>query len=174
MAAWCYEGEIENCFVSWEDSDTDTDFVSWEDSDTEVVKRVCIKTIWCNWIFDLDCSWIKGCQNSGNTCPKKGKTLPQETLDLLQSFYEDDEYRQQMPGIKGLFLDDELSHLDKNSEFHFCQWQTADHLLLKYTLSVLQIYWKYTSKVYLKHTSSIFESYFKYTSSTLQVYFKYT
>ena len=24
-AAWCYEGEIENCFVSWEDSDTDTD-----------------------------------------------------------------------------------------------------------------------------------------------------
>ena len=29
------------------------------------------------------------------------------------------------------FLDDELSHLDKNSEFHFCQWQTTDHLLLK-------------------------------------------
>ena len=24
--------------------------------------------------------------------PKKGKTLPQETLDLVQSFYEDDEY----------------------------------------------------------------------------------
>ena len=32
--------------------------------------------------------------------PKKGKTLPQETLDLVQSFYEDDEYAQQMPGKK--------------------------------------------------------------------------
>ena len=42
---------------------------------------------------------------------------------------------------------------------------------VKYTLSILQIYWKYTSKVYLKHTSSILEAYFKYTSSILQVYF---
>ena len=32
--------------------------------------------------------------------PKKGKTLPQETLDLVQSFYEDDEYSRQMPGKK--------------------------------------------------------------------------
>ena len=40
-AAWFYEEEIENCFVSWEDSDTDTD--PWQ-----VVMRVCIKTIW--WV----------------------------------------------------------------------------------------------------------------------------
>ena len=39
---------------------------------------------------------------------------------------------------------------------------------MKYILSILQIYWKYTSKVYLKHTSSILEAYFKYTSSILQ------
>ena len=39
---------------------------------------------------------------------------------------------------------------------------------------MLQIYWKYTSKVYLKYTSSILEANFKYTSSILQVYFKYT
>ena len=32
--------------------------------------------------------------------PKKGKTLPQETLNLVQSFYEDDEYSRQMPGKK--------------------------------------------------------------------------
>ena len=32
--------------------------------------------------------------------PKKGKTLPQETLNLVQSFYEDDEYSQQMPEKK--------------------------------------------------------------------------
>ena len=31
---------------------------------------------------------------------KKGKTLPQETLDLVPSFYEDDEYSRQMPGKK--------------------------------------------------------------------------
>ena len=31
------------------------------------------------------------------------------------------------------------------------------------TLIILQIYWKYTSKVYLKYTSSIIEAYFKYT-----------
>ena len=24
------------------------------------------------------------------------------------------------------FLDDELSHLDMDSEFHYCQWQTTD------------------------------------------------
>ena len=35
-----------------------------------------------------------------NLCQKKGKTLPQETLDLVQSFYEDDEYSRQMPGKK--------------------------------------------------------------------------
>ena len=39
---------------------------------------------------------------------------------------------------------------------------------VKYALSILQIYWKYTSKVYLKHNSSILEAYFKYTSSILQ------
>ena len=32
--------------------------------------------------------------------PHKGKTLPQETLDLVQSFYEDNEYSPQMPGKK--------------------------------------------------------------------------
>ena len=32
--------------------------------------------------------------------PKKGKTLPQETLNLFWSFYEDDEYSRQMPGKK--------------------------------------------------------------------------
>ena len=39
---------------------------------------------------------------------------------------------------------------------------------VKYTLSKLQKYWKYTSKVYLKYTSSILETCFKYTSSILQ------
>ena len=43
---------------------------------------------------------------------------------------------------------------------------------MKYTSSISQIYWKYTSKVYLKHTSSILEANFqicfKYTSSILQ------
>ena len=34
---------------------------------------------------------------------------------------------------------------------------------VKYTLSILQIYWKYTSKVYLKYTSSILKAYFIYT-----------
>ena len=28
------------------------------------------------------------------------------------------------------FLDDELSHLDTDSEFHYCQWQTTDHAAL--------------------------------------------
>ena len=28
------------------------------------------------------------------------------------------------------FLDDELSHLDMDSEFHYCQWQTTDHAVL--------------------------------------------
>ena len=37
---------------------------------------------------------------------------------------------------------------------------------VKYALSILQIYWKYTSKVYLKYTSSIPETHFKYTSNT--------
>ena len=32
--------------------------------------------------------------------PKKGKTLPQETLDLVQSLYEDDECSRQLPGKK--------------------------------------------------------------------------
>ena len=33
--------------------------------------------------------------------PKKGKTLfTQETLDLVQSFFEDDEYSRQIPGKK--------------------------------------------------------------------------
>ena len=32
--------------------------------------------------------------------PQKGKILPQETLDLVQSFYEDNEYSLQMPGKK--------------------------------------------------------------------------
>ena len=36
----------------------------------------------------------------GRPAPKKGKTLPQETLGLVQSFYEDGEYSPQMPGKK--------------------------------------------------------------------------
>ena len=32
--------------------------------------------------------------------PKKSKTIPQETFDLIQSFFEDDEYSRQMPGKK--------------------------------------------------------------------------
>ena len=36
--------------------------------------------------------------------------------------------------------------------------------IVKYTSDILQIYWKYTSKVYLKYTSSILKAYFKYTS----------
>ena len=32
--------------------------------------------------------------------PKKGKQLPQETLDLVLNFYEDDEFSRQMPGKK--------------------------------------------------------------------------
>ena len=60
-----YEGEIENCFVSWEDSDADTD-------PRQVVTRVRIKIIWCEWIFGSNCSWIKeGWWNSGKTCTKK-------------------------------------------------------------------------------------------------------
>ena len=45
---------------------------------------------------------------------------------------------------------------------------------VKHTLSILQIYWKYTFKVYLKYTSSILKAYFKYASSIFQVYFKHT
>ena len=45
---------------------------------------------------------------------------------------------------------------------------------VKHTLSILQIYWKYASKVYLKYTSSILEAYYKYSSSIIKVYFKYT
>ena len=39
---------------------------------------------------------------------------------------------------------------------------------VEYTLSIIQIYWKYSCKVYLKYTSNILEAYFKYTSSILQ------
>ena len=39
---------------------------------------------------------------------------------------------------------------------------------VKYTLSKLQIYWKYTSKVYLKYTSSTLEACLKHISSILQ------
>ena len=36
------------------------------------------------------------------------------------------------PGSAALkkFQDDELSHLDMDSEFHYCQWQTTDHAVL--------------------------------------------
>ena len=40
---------------------------------------------------------------------------------------------------------------------------------VKYTLSILWIYWKDTFKVYLTYTSSILEA----TSNILQLYFKY-
>ena len=50
--------------------------------------------------------------------------------------------------------------------------EKSDHLHLFYhftvPLSIVQIYWKYTSKVYLKYTASILKAYFKYTSSILQ------
>ena len=38
---------------------------------------------------------------------------------------------------------------------------------VKYTLSILQIYWKY-------YFQSIFDAHFKFTCSILQIYFKYT
>ena len=44
----------------------------------------------------------------------------------------------------------------------------------KYTVSMLQIYHKYASKVYLKYASSILEACFKYASSILQVCFVLT
>ena len=34
------------------------------------------------------------------SAPKNGKTLSQETLNLVQSFYEDDQYSRQMPERK--------------------------------------------------------------------------
>ena len=42
---------------------------------------------------------------------------------------------------------------------------------VKYTWGILQIYWKYISKVYLKCPSIILETYFKFTSTILQAYF---
>ena len=39
---------------------------------------------------------------------------------------------------------------------------------VRYTFSILQIYWKYTFKVFLKDTSSILEVYFQYTSCYLK------
>ena len=42
---------------------------------------------------------------------------------------------------------------------------------MEYTLSILQIYCKYTSKVSLKYTLSALEVHLKFTSSILQVYF---
>ena len=33
-------------------------------------------------------------------------------------------------GVLKKFLDDELSHLDMDSEFHYCQWQTTDRAAL--------------------------------------------
>ena len=39
---------------------------------------------------------------------------------------------------------------------------------VKYTLSMHQIYCKYSSKVYLKYTSSVLEAYLKHTLSILQ------
>ena len=50
-------------------------------------------------------------------------------------------------------------------------WKSGKTLTkVKYTLSILQIYWKYTSKKHLKYNSSILEACFKYASS----YLKYT
>ena len=50
-----------------------------------------------------------------------------------------------------------------------CVYKHPKHALtkVKYTLIILQMYWKYTSKVYLKYTSSILKAYFKYTSSII-------
>ena len=45
--------------------------------------------------------------------PKKGKTPPQETLGLVQSFYEDDEYSRQMPGKKDYVSIDRNVHKQK-------------------------------------------------------------
>jgi len=44
---------------------------------------------------------------------KKGKILPQKTLDLVQSFYEDDEYSRQMPGKKEYVSIDRKVHKQK-------------------------------------------------------------
>ena len=38
------------------------------------------------------------------------------------------------------FLDDELSHLDMDSEFHYCQWQTTDHGALATLRTTLKEY----------------------------------
>ena len=89
-------GEIENCFLSWEDSGIDID-------PQQVVTKVHIKT-----------SWIKqGWWNSGKTCAKKGKTLPQEALDLVQSFYEDHEYSRQIAEKKGYVSTGQNVHKQK-------------------------------------------------------------
>ena len=81
MAAWCYEGEIENCFVSWEYSDTDTDprqvrsreYASKQFNVSEYLTRTARELKKVGRIL-------------AKLVPKKGKTLPQETLDLFQSF----------------------------------------------------------------------------------------
>ena len=39
---------------------------------------------------------------------------------------------------------------------------------VRYTISIRQINWKYTSKVYLKDTSRILKVYFQYTSCYLK------
>ena len=53
-------------------------------------------------------------------------------------------------------------------KFNSKPWITLGSLTkVKYTLTILQIYWKYTSKIHLKYISSILEA---YTSNILQEY----
>ena len=87
---WLHEGEIENCFVSWEDSYTDT-------GPQQVVSRVHTKTIWCKYLIWTVCELKKVGGILAKPVPKKSKTLLQKSLDLVQSFYE---YIRQMPGKK--------------------------------------------------------------------------
>ena len=46
------------------------------------------------------------------------------------------------PGSVGLqkFLDDELSHLDMDSELHYCQWQTTDPAALNTMTALYEEY----------------------------------
>ena len=59
--------------------------------------------------------------------------------------------------------------LCRGGELFFLGGGEGPHTKVKYILSILQIYWKYTSKVYLKHTPLIIQpdqlQKKKYTSS---------
>ena len=56
---------------------------------------------WSFRVFNLICKRVEA--KKGDPCTtfqKKGKAMAQETIDLVHAFYEDDEYRKQLPGKK--------------------------------------------------------------------------